>query len=112
MRICQNLTFITCYIFQGNNRVMYWLNCITFALIVLLKAKIVLLVCLSLVSFISYVLFQKCECGNMCSRKSGIKKGCPCRDLDRHCTSICNCGKKSADKITEICKNRVLRPHI
>ena len=55
MRICQNLIFITCYILQGNNWVLHWLNCITFALIVLRKAKIVLLVCC--VKFLSLVMF-------------------------------------------------------
>ena len=55
------------------------------------------------------LLVLKCECENIYSRESGKGKGYPCQDLDRYCTSICNCGKKSADKISKNCKNRMGR---
>ena len=59
-----------------------------------------------------YFFLQKCRCGNMCTRESGKRKRCSFRDLDRHCTNICNCGKKFSGKIVEICKNRMVRTNM
>ena len=59
-----------------------------------------------------YCSFQKCECRNLCSRKSGKRRGCPCRDIDEKCTSICNCGKIIDGKIVEMCKNRMVRTNM
>jgi len=43
---------------------------------------------------------------NMCSRRSGKKKGCPCRDDNISCSDDCKCGKVVNKSIVAPCKNR------
>lgn len=58
--------------------------------------------CLTLHSSIS---FQICICNTTCSRKSGKKPGCPCRDANLNCCKECLCGKKTHGSIVRPCTN-------
>eukprot|EP00112_Aurelia_sp_Birch-Aquarium-sp1_P025999 Seg8953.2 transcript_id=Seg8953.2/GoldUCD/mRNA.D3Y31 product="hypothetical protein" protein_id=Seg8953.2/GoldUCD/D3Y31 len=58
--------------------------------------------CLTLHSSIS---FHICICNTTCSRKSGKKPGCPCRDANLNCCKECLCGKKTHGSIVRPCTN-------
>eukprot|EP00112_Aurelia_sp_Birch-Aquarium-sp1_P022818 Seg6569.1 transcript_id=Seg6569.1/GoldUCD/mRNA.D3Y31 product="hypothetical protein" protein_id=Seg6569.1/GoldUCD/D3Y31 len=46
-----------------------------------------------------------CTCATTCSRKSGKKQRCPCKDASKLCNEHCVCGVKKKGKVVKWCKN-------
>eukprot|EP00112_Aurelia_sp_Birch-Aquarium-sp1_P017037 Seg3914.1 transcript_id=Seg3914.1/GoldUCD/mRNA.D3Y31 product="hypothetical protein" protein_id=Seg3914.1/GoldUCD/D3Y31 len=46
-----------------------------------------------------------CCCKTTCSRKSGKRPGCPCKDDGLKCVATCICGKKKQGQVVQRCAN-------
>eukprot|EP00795_Rhopilema_esculentum_P004213 gene4213-20400_t len=46
-----------------------------------------------------------CVCNTTCARRSGKRRGCPCKDSNLACTDACACGRKKRGTVIEWCSN-------